>query len=329
MVYSLTCFGTIPFFVCMLVYNHFKKAKKDESPPFVFGFLSVLVMGFGGAMINHFLVARPQILFDDLILGAFFISWVLYLYFPFGIVRFFVSNPLFRIIWNVFQGFFTASAITGASSLARNVYPDSVFAPVIIGVIGGCGGGCVFPYFVSIFYSGERVTDSDLINPSLYVQVVFILAVYYNYVVSHSLKSFILPLGAHSHLTLSAEMVMGICLVFFMQYSNIMDIITSLFSSSSRLSSKTSFTTTSMKTTPTKTKTTKTSQASPDISNRKKNESISVGDNATVMTTSSTPNGTYKVIPGTPQSTSGTSSSSMGISTPDNGELRKRSKKSK
>jgi hypothetical protein len=101
-----------------------------------------------------------------------------------------------------------------------------------MGTIGGTGGGCLFPYVASL-YTGDRVTESDLVSPSLYAQVVFLLSIYYNYVTVNGLKPFVVALSPEYKLTLSAEILMGLVLVFLFQHFVFMDLLGGMFSSSS------------------------------------------------------------------------------------------------
>eukprot|EP01080_Neovahlkampfia_damariscottae_P008666 gene8666-613_t len=167
------------FIIANIVYSCLQDSKKKEDPPLLVAILTMLTLGLGGAIINSFLMGKPQIFFDDdLILGAFFVAWVLVCYFPFGIVRFLTGNFVVEFLSHIPQGFFVGTVIIGAVDTAMKVYPHSNFAPVIIGTIGGCGGGILLPYVLAQYHSLKDY-HTELQNPTLGTILPFILALFY------------------------------------------------------------------------------------------------------------------------------------------------------
>jgi hypothetical protein len=98
-------------------------------------------------------------------LGAFFVAWVLVAHFPFGIIRFLTGNFITEFLTHIPQGFFVGTVILSAVDKAVKEYPNSNFAPVIIGTISGSGGGILLPYILAQYHSWTHDYETQLNNP--------------------------------------------------------------------------------------------------------------------------------------------------------------------
>lgn len=196
--------------IANLIYNKLTQDEdKEKEPPLLVGFLLMLVIGLGGAISTRFLLGKRQIFFEeDLILGAFFVSWVLVLYSPFGIFRFITGNFITQIFTNFFQGFFTASAVYGMVNQIMKDYPHSVLAPIILGGLVGCGGGILFPYAFAV-YKGNSKFTSELENPSMYTIGPFLCSLFYYFSKITDMKPITLFDGK---LSLTPEMIISLVL---------------------------------------------------------------------------------------------------------------------
>lgn len=89
-----------------------------------------------------------------------------------------LGNPIVQLFTFAVEGFFVAGFCIGGVVRGTTEYPQSHFAPIILGTIACVGGGILRPFFINQ-YMGESVENSVLSQPNFTLKAPILMSVFY------------------------------------------------------------------------------------------------------------------------------------------------------
>lgn len=164
-----------------LVANCVKSLGKQQKChiSFLAGFFLMVISGFGGAILNSLLISKPQIFFyDDSYLYFYMLAWILMLYSPFDLTYRITNLFPITIVANVMEALFVSGFLMDGVETGLQEFPNSFFAPIIIGTLSACGGSILSPFFVNQCF-GRPVQSSELSEPTLNIKAPFLISLFY------------------------------------------------------------------------------------------------------------------------------------------------------
>eukprot|EP01080_Neovahlkampfia_damariscottae_P012028 gene12028-5427_t len=148
--------------VANIVYNQIQPTK---SP--IIGVIFMTIAGMGGATTNALLASKSHPIFTN----DFFL---------YKMLRKMTQTLVFELPCFLFEGYFVGYVIQNNVKRALLIFPNSqIFAPIICGGLGGCGGGIIFPYILMSFKKNFNNYNTLLRSPSFGMISSFICSSYY------------------------------------------------------------------------------------------------------------------------------------------------------
>jgi len=139
----------------------------ELAPWWLVSWTIVFVGSFGGGLTTAALMGVNPLGFltDNVQIPAFTAAWWLITYFPYG-KWMWEATPLHLVCPAVSHAIRVAT-ICGRGALARKLWPESLFAPLFMGVVGGTGGKFISDLLLHIFYGPSRKGLAlELVRPS-------------------------------------------------------------------------------------------------------------------------------------------------------------------
>jgi hypothetical protein len=76
------------------------------------------------------------------------------------------------------EAFFVSGFLMDSVETGLQEFPNSFFAPIIIGTLSACGGSILSPFFVNQYF-GRPVQSSELSEPTLNIKAPFLISLFY------------------------------------------------------------------------------------------------------------------------------------------------------
>lgn len=123
-------------------------------------------------------------------------AWIITIYAPFNLVDWLIGNALVQLFTFAIEGYFVAGFCIGGVNTGVAEYPQSTFAPIILGTVSCVGGAILRPFFLNL-YIGESVESSILSSPNFVLKAPILTSIFF-YVTKHIYKmsTINIPLGA-------------------------------------------------------------------------------------------------------------------------------------
>ncbi|KAL9648040.1 hypothetical protein ABK040_012094 [Willaertia magna] len=183
------CFLNHAFIIAIIIYKSLKSHlldssnnsnnKQQQNIPYVIGLLLCFALGTGGAILNALLLGEHQIYFDyDNITFYFICAWTLVIYSPFNIIYYLLGNFIIQLPLYLLEGYFISGFLMNAIDKGIKLYPNSIFAPIILGIVSVTGGGILKSYFINLYF-GKSLENNVLSKPNFILKSILGLSLFY------------------------------------------------------------------------------------------------------------------------------------------------------